>query len=175
MAMIYFDLDGVLRDLCGTVLGFEPDDWDYRDKDGTAFVDIVGKNKEILTTAKPTPYVDVYQWCRNHKYKVAILTAQIKDWIPYAAIWIVNNLGIPFDLICVDKREDKLAFLQPTDILVEDYPFFKEKKDQIILVDRKYNRIADGIKRVKSPNELWVELLLRINFYTCNGEVNGGL
>jgi hypothetical protein len=64
----------------------------------------------------------------------------------------INNLGIViFDPV-------KLPLLKVNDLLIEDYPFFNDYS-QVLVIDRLYNRdIKLQHKRIKSPSQLINEL-----------------
>ena len=153
--MIYFDLDGVLRDICGAA-GFTPTHWNWHIK-GIHIVDYFTRNKQFLFLAKPTPYVQVLKIFQKYfDEPVSLLTSQPEEWKPFLYPWIKEHIGY----VETTVTSDKLNALEDGDVLIEDNPSL-ECYDQVILVDMPYNRdLKLPHRRVYCPDELF-HLLLR--------------
>lgn len=147
--MIYWDIDGVLRDLSKIVWGFEPEDWDYI-MDGLDIFDIVRIYPPLLIEAPPTKYLKVIK----KQKKPYILSSQPQDWRALTEQWTEKHLkDIPIKIKFVNKIQEKLKYLKDGDYLIDDCPLFPDYS-KIILVDRKYNRNVNAPIRVKTPKEL---------------------
>ena len=147
--MIYFDLDGVLRDLISPL--FHVKDvrfWNVENQFGQNFLDLVNRNLDVLLHAPCTEYVDVWK-----KFKGIIITKQPLQWKFLTSVWISVNLG-KADVLYVEDGESKLQYLKDGDYLVEDYPYF-EDYSKIILIDHLYNReVKHPFARVKNARGL---------------------
>lgn len=146
--MIYFDLDGVLRDLAHRVLRRHPTKWDDKTDDGESIIRYVSKNLDVLWTSAPTRYLT------RREYEVKrIITSQPKKWRKITMDWI--NFHIRGALVTfVEEPEDKLQYLGAGDYLVEDYPYFNDYS-KIILIDKAYNKnVLAPFKRVSTPKQL---------------------
>ena len=132
--MITFDLDGVLRNLAGTVFGRTPSDWHER-HNGKSLIDIVNGNLKLLQEAKPTQYYDVV---KEMFPTPRILSYQAEQWRD-PTLWWLNRY---FDNYTVDftaSGADKIKALR-TKLIVEDYPDFPtEFYARLILVRHPYN------------------------------------
>jgi hypothetical protein len=147
--MIYFDIDGVTRDLCSIVFPNDPFvDWDQQNDQGEGFVDIVNKNPSLCKISPPTEYLHVIKSVSIPHF----LTIQPPSWRKYTIEWLDYHVG-RYDVQFLDHTENKLNFLQPRDLLVEDYPLFGDYS-QVILIDRLYNRNVICARRVKTPIQL---------------------
>lgn len=80
---IVWDLDGVLRDLSGTLLGEDPERWDYK-VNGKNIFQLVAEDMGILETAKPTLYYPI----ATAFSPIVILSSQPENWRPYTMRWI---------------------------------------------------------------------------------------
>jgi hypothetical protein len=157
--MIYWDLDGVLRNLQFEIYGSYPNKWDaiagagrFR---GLDVFQAVAKDKRILLEAQPTEYLTVARIFEP----ITILTTQPRDWKPYTRWWVRKWLNAR--VIFIDKPEDKLSYLQSA-FLIEDYPFFRDYSN-IILIDRPYNQETNCEMRIKNPKQL-LELLKKLGY-----------
>lgn len=151
MKKIYFDLDGVIRDLSGYVGGGEPDNWQDPMPNGRRLMEYVEANLECLYECPATKY---YYIIRRLPF-VRILTCQPEAWRSYTVCWIQEHFEWGrYDIDFVDHADEKLKMLLPGDILIEDYPMFKDYS-QIALIDYQYNRNVEGeIIRIREPEEL---------------------
>jgi len=148
--MIYWDIDGVLRDLSKIVWGFDPDDWNYKSPERLSIFDIIRMNPMLLVEAPAGKYIDV---ARKQK-ELLILSAQLPHWRTLTEMWISTHLkDVPVYITFVDNSQEKLKYLKDGDYLIDDCPLFPDYS-KIILVDRKYNRNVNAPIRVKTPKEL---------------------
>ena len=150
MTKIYFDLDGVLRNLTTPLIGFEVDDWHYRTKDGKNILDLIEEDLKVLENAPPTRY---FPYIIDNYYPIHILTNQQEHWKPFTKRWIKKHFGKIKPTITYLKPEEKLAFIGNNSYLVEDYPLFSSYKN-IILINRAYNKKAKAPIRISSIKEL---------------------
>ena len=150
--MIYFDLDGAIRDLAKGVLGYTPSSWD-EEIDGKGLIELVNENLELLLTSPPAEYYLTVRELFPHPH---IVTLQAEDWKEPTLRWLHSH----FDgcvVHFVEEFGDK-ADIVGTDLIVEDYPFFdKEFYRQVILTRYPYNenvKEEDCYAVVNSPEEL---------------------
>jgi hypothetical protein len=152
--VIYFDIDGVVRDLCTAMWGITPVIWEHKDKDGRGVCDIINSNLPLLENAPPTEYVP-YISTLDHLF---FISWQDKQWEPYTINWLNKWIGCSrFDVRFVKNTHEKLDMLKEGDILVEDYPNYADYS-KIILIDQPYNQKVSCNRRVKSPKELAIFL-----------------
>lgn len=145
MKKIFFDLDGVIRNLTAGI-GYDPQSWNEPLPDGSNLYQFVNKNPNILLSAPPTEY-----WPLLCEKEITIFTCQPDLWVQNTLIWISIYLKNATTVI-FQKPEDKLKVLNSA-FLVEDYPFFKDYSN-IILIDRPYNRNVNCCRRVQTTQEL---------------------
>ena len=130
---IWFDLDGVLRDLTREVFGHnEVDRWDYKNCKGKTLVEVVDEMPWICYNAKPLPYLGIVNNVMDH---IDILTCQRKSWIPYTEDWCNKYISLPYTIRYIANPQNKLLVLGPDDVLVEDYPLYPSYQ-QICLIDQ---------------------------------------
>jgi hypothetical protein len=143
--MIFFDLDGVLRDLCKAA-SINPTEWDCT-IDGRSFIDYFSDNLHLLAEAPTTEYYNPLRMYFGED--LFIMTSQEDRWKKPTVSWLRKHLPkSPIAFI-----HDKLRFLRESDWLVEDNPNLVDYS-KIILVDRPYNQGVDAPCRVKNPDEL---------------------
>lgn len=146
---IFWDLDGVLRDLAQICLGRQPSIWDEVDpKTNMTICEMVNKKPSLLIEAPATPYLTVARLYEP----ITILTIQPLTWRGWTKHWIRKYI-MAIDIKFFEKPAEKLEYLKEGDYLIEDYPFFSNY-DQIILIDKPYNRDVKVKYRVKNPKEL---------------------
>jgi hypothetical protein len=148
---IFFDLDGVIRNLCGLHCD-KTKSWDTKIK-GLGVCEYVNQDLEKILKSKPTPYFDVI----NRLQEITIISQQPNHWRSWSDKWIEKYFGnkkvtIIYTSECGDY---KLNFLKSDDILIEDYPFFSSYK-QVILIDYPYNRnvTCSDFMRINNPEQL---------------------
>jgi hypothetical protein len=142
---MFFDLDGVLRDLV-SACNYDPQTWD-EPCHGMTLIGYVNHNLDLLVSATPTEYLPVVV-----EKEITVLTCQPLNWIPYTKIWLSNHLPKATCIFCQHPME-KLDHLKNGDYLIEDYPLFPNNK-QIIMIDRPYNRMVQAYKRIRTAGEL---------------------
>ena len=84
MLNVIFDLDGVLRDLCGVVWGEYPSKWVNTYKGINLYEYVKKHNYKPLLIAKPLPYIFV----ALSLPEVRILSCQPEDWREYTKKWL---------------------------------------------------------------------------------------
>jgi hypothetical protein len=148
---IFFDLDGVLRNLCKDTFGEHPPTWNHKNKDGKDMIDLIEENLDILEKAPPTRYIGI----REHIDHMFILTHQHPEWQWKTKKWIEKHIGGNHSMLVVLSTIDKLHLMDLVDgVLIEDSPKFPYY-DRVVLIDRPYNQEVKGeIARVKSLEEL---------------------
>lgn len=162
---LYFDCDGVLRDLATAIYGYCPDKWDTKYQ-GHTVLEYVNKNLDILVNAPPTRYYRTIVRFLKGK-RIHIITMQSDLWRPYTEKWIEEYFDV-FDVTYVKKIEDKEKLLGPDDLIVEDYPLFpKSMASKLIMIDYPYNREAECLVRITSPKQLGEVM----RSFTNNGKV----
>ena len=154
---LYFDLDGVLRDLGPMVIGHDPISWNEKvnNKD---FFQLVEEDKTVLYKAPPTQYLSVILALCD---EINILSSQLSgNWCEFTDIWIDNHVRRykSVNVEYVSKPAEKIAFLKNDDILIEDFPFFADYS-KIVVVDHPYNRILSRaekqpITRISNTDEM---------------------
>lgn len=147
--MLYWDLDGVLRILGSHVLGYEPENW-HDTYNGKTIIEIVNEHPELCMTCPESEYLSIVN---NKLQEITILTNQLDSWIPFTEIWLRHHIKIPYDVVYTKSSEHKLSFLKNSDILVEDFPGFKNYNN-IALVTRRYNSHLNVPCRISKQNDL---------------------
>lgn len=160
---LYWDIDGVLRNLVGVVFPYEPQEWAEK-CNGRSLNQVIDDDTRLLRIAEPfQEYLDV----ANSFMHIDILSAQPKPWRTWTCHWLAAYVTADFDVKYVDKSRDKLNVLQPGDIIIDDGPFYDDFS-QVALIDRAYNRHIDAPVRIASKDqliefldgmELWEELI----------------
>lgn len=150
MNKIYWDLDGVLRNVSKTYIGFIPPEWNYVNEKGKTITDLIEENPKLLATAKPLNYIKVAL-----KFPfITILTVQRKSWIPYTEKWLEKYLsGISYDVQYLNSFNEKLDIVGSSGFLIDDCPVLNDYS-RIILVEYQYNIHVKSRFRVKYLNEL---------------------
>lgn len=149
---IWFDLDGVLRNLVREVFGHnEVTHWNYKNCNGKTLVEAVNESPWICYNAEPFPYINAVN---NVMDRVDILTHQPEKWRPYTEDWLNDHIKISYTVTYVNNPQNKLLVLGSDDILVEDFPLYPDYSN-IILIDHPYNRCCNAPIRVTTPDELY--------------------
>lgn len=150
--MIYFDLDGVIRDLAMGVCGYVPNSWDEK-INGMGIVELINGSLELLTTSPPTKYYNIIKELFPHPH---IVTLQTESWKMLTLQWLHNYFD-GHHVRFVEEFSHKLDIVG-ADLIVDDYPFFdKQFYKQVILVRYPYNenvKEEDCYAVVSSENEL---------------------
>ena len=150
--MVYFDLDGVIRWLTFDLRGGKSSrTWSEPLPDGRNMCDAISANLDYLLTAPVTPYYDVIKTLPE----IHIITHPQPGWKVNTIKWIENHFDShKLNIHMVKAPEEKMAFLGEGDLLVEDYPFFKDYS-KIVLIDWPYNRCVENpFLRIREPQQL---------------------
>jgi len=158
---IFFDLDGVLRDL-SKVMGFEPESWNAKHPEtGQSVMEILNGDLTLLRDAPPMPYLS--RILEEFK-EIKIATVQDLPWRPYTKEWIEKYIPRA-EIIWFKDGEEKLEYCtgEHAGILVEDSPMLSDYVN-VILIDHPYNRHIRFTNwgkvhvRVHNPDQLMHEL-----------------
>lgn len=148
---IWFDLDGVLRNLVREVFGHnEVTHWNYKNCNGKTLVEAVNESPWICYNAEPLPYLGIVNNVMDH---IDILTCQRESWKPYTEDWLSDHLKVPYTVQYINNPQNKLLVLGPDDVLVEDYPLYSNYNN-ICLIDQPYNRDVSAPLRITTPEQL---------------------
>ncbi|TAL62090.1 MAG: hypothetical protein EPN88_13815 [Bacteroidetes bacterium] len=149
--MIFFDIDGVIRDVCTPVFGKQADKWEQKDSNGNGVIKAISENLDILVSAPTLEYLECVI-----PYMDYFLSHQPETWRVYTDEWIRRNIGESYvsKAIYVSHPDQKMEYIHNNDILVEDSPKLRDYKN-VILVDRPYNKNINGrIIRVYDAKQL---------------------
>jgi hypothetical protein len=155
---VWFDVDGVMRDLNILVQGGDP--VDYTSKIGKkTYNEYVTNKLDILLNAPPTIYFPVI--CEYLKtVDVNIITCQPTKWVPNTLAWLDNHLNVygisNYHITIVSQPLEKESYVNRNELIVEDYPFFSKKmKNKVLLIDKPYNQCTiNYLHRIRTPDEL---------------------
>uniref|UniRef100_A0A6M3XKE3 5' nucleotidase n=1 Tax=viral metagenome TaxID=1070528 RepID=A0A6M3XKE3_9ZZZZ len=155
---IFWDLDGVLRNLTYKFLGSpftqgEVDGWERTNDKGQDVVSFVDNNLEVLTDAPECEYMEVARLFSP----IHVVSAQPDSWRRHTSAWLDAHIPDARVKYLTDTHH-KLYYLDAGfRVLVEDCPLYASYRD-IILIDRPYNQDITVPRRVKTPEELLIEL-----------------
>ena len=157
--MIYVDIDGVLRDLCGAA-GINPTTWNCKiGKEEQSFTDYFTEHTWMLVIARTTEYFEAINFYHRFIDNIVLLSMQPKSWQEYTEIWLSQHFEDVPPIIYTSNKLDYLT--HKDDLLIEDNPNLSDYL-KILLIDRPYNQeINLPHKRVNSPRQLVNELLRR--------------
>ena len=147
--MIYFDIDGVLRDLSGEAFPDKPIlKWEQQ-RDGNGIFGAIEGRPSLLHTAPPMEYMYTVRVLSLRGVKITILSTQPDTWRRGTTRWLNRYLPhVPY--IYTYHMEEKFDHVKEGDVLIDDYPYFSSY-DRVILVDRPYNTETPAPIRVFSP------------------------
>ena len=153
-----FDLDGVLRDINGYLVGRYyseyPTKWDWKYRGMNFFEAVANDDYRALLHASITPYLLTAERLLR---SVEIWTAQPKHWRAFTEMWIRQNIK-SYTLRYLNTEEKREALdEEPDTILIEDCPLFKNY-DRIVLIDYPYNNHIE-CERIRDEGDL-EELIL---------------
>lgn len=149
--MVFFDLDGVIRDLNMAVSGKHLHKWDGLIK-GKTLTETVNNNLNLLFEAPPTEYYPLIK--KIAREELFIISTQPQSWQPYTNKWL--NKYLPnCNVIYTANSEHKFRYIRNTDLLIEDYPYFKDYH-HVVLIERPYNKnvTQECYDRIKNISEL---------------------
>jgi len=146
---VYFDVDGVLRDV-NTYFGISDEDWDAK-VNGKTIYEIVVSDFSCLENMRPTDFVPIVQKFTKHPY---ILSAQIEPEAKEATTkWLYKhfkNLYITY--VGKGVYKEKEAVMHENDRIFDDHPQFPES-NKLIILGHGYNGHKSGF-RVNTPDEM---------------------
>ena len=151
---VVWDLDGVLRDLCGYICSRRgcpyPDKWDYL-YNGKSLNDIVNEDITILENSPATAYKSV---AKSHYPHPEIWTNQPERWRVPTMQWINKHLGsgAVVHFLTTEEKEERLK-REDRIVLIEDSPLFTDYEN-IVLIDRPYNQHIKGVMRIFGTRHL---------------------
>lgn len=155
---LYFDLDGVIRDLARAV-GIMPEKWNGENHvllHGKSIVQFLDEHRFLLRYAPPTRYYKIIRTLP----KVYIITAQPRyEWEIFAEAWIHDYFEEgQVEIEHVACGEDKLFFLSDDAVLFEDSPKLSNY-EKIYLIDYPYNRCVDKcLGRITNEVDLFLTI-----------------
>ena len=148
MSEIFFDVDGVIRDLNGIIrqkfnlpqtTSWHNNEWD---KLGKGVYELVAEDYNILTEAIPTKYFKtIINYIKKKNGLLELWSYQPPLWQKPTMIWLNHYLKeIEFEILFLssEQKYNRLKHYSNA-LLVEDYPYFPSY-NQIILVDCLYNK-----------------------------------
>jgi len=148
---VYFDLDGVLRNLNKSVYGYEPRGWNEKTIEGLDLLEVINQDLSILEYA---PIMKYYKVVNDLFPVVKIATCQLPHWITRTNKWIKRRLPNA-EVLMFNRGQEKFDYVinEKGGVLVEDSPFFEDYSN-VILIDHPYNRHVDAPMRVKTAKQL---------------------
>jgi hypothetical protein len=153
LSIFRWDLDGVLKRLDIGALGREARTWDDTEN-GMDIVQHVNANLDILLYAPESEYLrPIDNLYRESGQTLRILTSQREHWKLYKERWLADNLTCDWEVEYSQGIQNKLRHMGADEYLIDDYPYFKNW-NQILLVDRPYNRHVEVSVRICSPDRL---------------------
>lgn len=153
---LYFDLDGVIRELNQHILGHQPNEWEGLD--GNLLVYTIHKNPKILLETTPTEYYHtILRASHAYHFPIHILSHQPKQWQPYTTAWIKTYLQPFTDIktIYTESSAEKRTYIDDAkSYLIEDCPTIADHP-RVVLLDKPYNRdVVATYRRIYDPQEL---------------------
>jgi len=147
--VIFWDLDGVLREFGTYILGYEPSHWNAT-RDGKTVIEIVNEHPEICAYCPETKYLKIVN---EYMDKITIMSNQLPSWMAFTNRWLNRHIKIPYEVIYTNGPQEKLAMLKPGDFIVEDYPCFSDYS-QVALINYAYNKHLDVPIRIFDTRQL---------------------
>lgn len=139
---VYFDVDGVLRNITG-YFGVPDNDWDIQ-VDGKTIYDMILADFSCLEKMKSTEYVPVVQKFTKSPY---IISTQIEQPAKVAtAKWLADRFALPqATFVGEGSSAEKVKLLAEDDRIFDDHPKFPES-NKLIIVGHGYNRNKPGFR-----------------------------
>lgn len=131
MSMIYFDIDGVIRNLHSV---FKKDFKKWEDFTEIHYGQIERDPQRFFQDAPH--FEEMRKLISNIDVKV-FLTSSPEKYEIYTRKFILN-LFKDAKVIFSGDQTSKLSYLGPDDFLVDDYPYYNDPR--VILVEREYNK-----------------------------------
>jgi len=139
--MIYFDIDGTVRNLHAT---FPPELQSFRKWEdfGSCHYEFVKQNLCRCLYDAPV-YQDMFDFITCQENTPIFLTSNTASYF-WNYMFLFRHFR-DFELIVVESMEAKLKYLVDGVLLFDDYPYFPEEyRDRIVLVEREWNREYKG-------------------------------
>lgn len=158
MIKIWWDLDGVIRDLSGAIFKEPIKKWDQLIEGKYEFYPYVAEHMEVIENAPTTEYYEtIYSYYRNgfkDTRKMNILTHQPMDWRSRTEKWIKKYLSeASYEITYVNSSAEKLTHIGDG-VLFDDHPQLVGTP-HVITIDALYNRPdVDGCCRVTNGVQL---------------------
>lgn len=163
---IFFDVDGVIRNLGYPIFKRHPKCWNEQPpywQEGYGYFDLIKhytEKPELQYLAPPTEYCrTVLTTCLQLAIMPEFVSCQPASWRDITNKWIEYymwryDFHRSWGIHWVNEPEEKLEYIGRDGLIVEDYPMFNNYK-QIILLDRPYNRsVKNPYARIKTPKQL---------------------
>lgn len=155
---VWWDLDGVLREIdkVGPGRNLDMSVKDYYHKSWDKVKEWLDDNPKRLQKLPMTEYArTIFKYYNRRDSKMRIITCQPNHWRFHTIKWIQGRT--PNSIIYfTDTPKAKIPLITDNTrryALVEDYPHF-ESYENVILVDRRYNKDVNAHVRVHSAREL---------------------
>jgi hypothetical protein len=146
---IFWDLDGVLRNICFRFSKHPPDQWDRTNEDGLTVIEYINMNLKDLVNAPTLEYYDLAMQCKP----LHVVSIQPELWRHFTSEWLddwMPDAKIKYVL----EPAHKLEYLKVgTRVLIEDSPNLGDYT-HTILVDRPYNKGVQVPRRVYNAEQL---------------------
>lgn len=149
--VIYWDLDGVLRDISTATFGYHVPTWNYKGEDGKGIIQRINDAPSLLVKAPKTEYAELVE--RAYEIldaPVHILTVQPKRWQSYTRLWILNHFSrVECRITIFAHANDKFQYFMQSEpgLLVEDHPCLPSY-DRVVLVRRPWNSSVNDAHKV---------------------------
>ena len=146
---VYFDVDGVLRDVIG-YFGVPDDDWDVQVNGKTIFQEI-GDDFACLEKMPPTEFVPVIKKFTDSPH---VISTQIQPEAQTATTkWLSKHFkGAQPTYVGEGGSQEKNSLLNENDRIFDDHPQFPES-NKLIVLGHGYNEHKSGF-RVNTPDEI---------------------
>ncbi len=110
--MIFWDIDGVIRDLAVMLWGDEPLYYNQSTIDGTNIMDKLNREPELLGMAPPTEYLPIAQRYQKKYNNIHFITLQKNNDCRHFTIeWIKAYFQEDYSITFVIEESEKDTFL----------------------------------------------------------------
>jgi len=137
---VYFDVDGVLRDLT-SYFNLSDNEWDEK-INGKSIMDVISSDFSCLEKMPETAYLKIVQQFTHAPH---IITTQIEQPAKHAtAKWLAKRFVLP-QVKFTESSVEKAALLNEDDRIFDDHPKFPES-NKLIIIGHGYNRTKPGFR-----------------------------
>jgi hypothetical protein len=152
--MIYFDVDGVVRDLVRPHGLQDNKDWDCFGEEQLKLID----SDPIKYLVDCPPHQSIVDAINLLNQPITFITNQCRVPARESAtiMFLAKHItGVPYEVIFVGHAKEKLAYLKKGDVLFDDYPRYHEeapeemKTKNVMLVRRPWNEHLMNMKKGK--------------------------